>query len=202
MMRRAHVSCGGWEGHRPQECAAWVASELAVAGFDVKLTDALAPLRNDLALIVPVWSLAEAPKAEIDALVAAVVDGVGLAAFHGAAATFHSHYGYRRMIGGSFVWHPEEREFNVERVGGPAFRLTTEQYYLHVDPTVEVVACTTFPDGTGMPVAWKRSEGAGRVFYSALGHSPEVLALEPVRTLFLEGALWAAAQRDPRDGRH
>jgi hypothetical protein len=194
-MRRALVTYGGWDGHRPQECAAWVADELAAAGLDVKLTDALAPLPDDLSLIVPVWSIAEASEAELDALVAVVADGVGLAAFHGAAATFHSHNGYRRMIGGTFVWHPEEREFEVQPLNGPAFRLTTEHYYLHVDPANEVVAHTTFSDGTIMPVAWRRREAHGRVFYSALGHSPEVLALEPVRALFIEGALWAAGPR-------
>jgi uncharacterized protein len=191
-MRRALVTYGGWDGHQPQKCAAWVAGELAAAGFDVKLTEALAPLPDGLALIVPVWSIAEAPAAELDSLVAAVGNGVGLAAFHGAAATFHCHNGYRRMIGGTFVWHPEEREFEVEQLNGPAFRLTTEHYYLHVDPADEVVASTTFSDGTVMPVAWRRHEGIGRVFYSALGHSPQVLALEPVRALFMKGALWAA----------
>lgn len=193
-MRRAFVTFGGWEGHRPRACAEWVAELLAAHGFEVELSDALAPLPDELSLVVPVWSIAEAPTADVDALVAAVVDGVGLAAFHGAAATFHAHNGYRRLVGGTFVWHPEEREFEVAPAEGPAFRLTTEQYYLHIDPANEVVARTTFPDGTVMPVAWRRRQpDGGRVFYSTLGHSPEVLALEPVRALFLEGALWAAS---------
>ena len=197
-MRRALVTYGGWEGHRPEECAQWVAGELQRAGFDVELTGSLAPLPEELSLIVPVWSIAEASAAELDALVAAVAGGVGLAAFHGAAATFSTHNGYRRMIGGTFVWHPEEAEFEVEPLDGSAFRLTTEQYYLHVDPANEVMARTTFPDGTVMPAAWRRREGDGRVFYSSLGHSPDVLALEPVRALFLAGALWAAGQRAGR----
>jgi type 1 glutamine amidotransferase len=193
LMRSAFVTYGGWEGHRPRECAQWVAGELRALGFDVELADALAPLPDQLSLIVPVWSIAEAPAAELDALIAEVERGAGLAAFHGAAATFHSHHRYRRLIGGTFVWHPDESRFEVEPLdGSPSFELTTEQYYLHVDPANEVIARTTFADGTAMPVAWRRREGAGRVFYSALGHSPEVLALDPVRSLFLDGVRWAA----------
>jgi type 1 glutamine amidotransferase len=190
--RRAFVTFGGWEGHRPRACAEWAAELLQREGFEVELSDALAPLPEDLSLIVPVWSVAEAPDEEIDALVAAVDGGAGLAAFHGAAATFHRHNAYKRLVGGTFVWHPEEREFEVELAGGGSFRVMTEQYYLHVDPANDVVASTTFPEAGVMPVAWRRHQGKGRVFYSALGHAPEVLDLEPVRALFIEGALWAA----------
>lgn len=193
MTRRAFISYGGWEEHEPRACAEWVAELLQREGFVVELEDTLAPLPENLSLVVPVWSLADAPDEELDALVGAVAGGVGCAAFHGAAATFHRHNAYRRLLGGTFVWHPDEHEFEVQLEAGDSFRVTTEQYYMQVDPANNVVAHTTFPDGTVMPVAWRRREGNGRVFYSALGHAPDVLALEPVRALFLEGALWAAS---------
>ena len=191
-MRRAFVTYGGWEGHEPEACAAWAAELLRSNDFEVELADTLAPLLDgDFDLVVPVWSIAEAPGAELDALVAAVERGTGLAAFHGAAATFRTHEGYQRLIGGQFVWHPEPLEYEVELAGGGAFRLTSEQYYLHVDPANEVLATTRFADGTVMPAAWRRQQGAGRVFYSALGHVRADLELEPVRELFARGALWA-----------
>ena len=53
----------------------------------------------------------------------------------------------------------------------------SEQYYMHVDPCNEVLATTTFTgehaawiNGCVMPVVWKRTYGAGRVFYTSLGH--------------------------------
>ena len=53
----------------------------------------------------------------------------------------------------------------------------SEQYYLHVDPNMKVLATTTFSDehadwigGCTMPVVWKKMYGKGRVFYSSLGH--------------------------------
>jgi type 1 glutamine amidotransferase len=197
MSRRALVTWGGWDGHRPEECAAWTAELLRGNGFDVTVTDSLAALldpsaADELDLLVPVWSIADAPDEELDALVALVARGTGLAAFHGAAATFRRHQGYHRVVGGQFVWHPEELAYDVELADGSSFGVHTEQYYLHVDPANEVVATTRFGDGTVMPVAWRRQWGEGRVFYSSLGHAPDVLALEPVRALFETGALWAA----------
>jgi hypothetical protein len=195
--RRAFVSFGGWEEHDPRACAEWAARVLRDNGFEVDMRDTLAPLLDDrftrdLDLVVPVWSLAAAEDGVVDALVASVERGVGFAGFHGAASTFWTHNAYRRLVGGSFVWHPPELEYEVEPVAGEPFRVTTEQYYLHVDPANDVIATTRFEDGTTMPLAWRRSHGAGRVFYSALGHSRAVLDEEPVRALFVEGALWAA----------
>jgi type 1 glutamine amidotransferase len=194
MSRRALVTWGGWEGHRPEECAAWAAELLRTNGFEVDVSASLTPLLDapDLDLVVPVWSIADAPEAELEALVALVAAGTGLAAFHGAASTFRRHYGYHRTIGGQFVWHPDELAYDVVLADGSSFGVHTEQYYLHVDPANEVVATTTFADGTVMPVAWRRAWGEGRVFYSSLGHAPEVLALEPVAALFETGALWAS----------
>ena len=57
------------------------------------------------------------------------------------------------------------------------FDYRSEQYYMHVDPSNEVLATTTFSGehaswtkGVVMPVVWKRRHGEGRVFYSSLGH--------------------------------
>ena len=79
------------------------------------------------------------------------------------------------------------------------FTLDTEQYYLHVDPAVEVLATTEMvaPDhpwlrGVTMPVVWTRSWGEGRVFYCAIGHGCRELVLAPVRELVLRGIAWAA----------
>ena len=43
-----------------------------------------------------------------------------------------------------------------------------------------------------MPVVWKRQHGAGRVFYSALGHVAAEFQVPEMATLFERGMLWAA----------
>ena len=41
-------------------------------------------------------------------------------------------------------------------------------------------------------VVWKRQHGAGRVFYSALGHVAAEFQAPEMATLFERGMLWAA----------
>ena len=42
-----------------------------------------------------------------------------------------------------------------------------------------------------MPVVWKRKYGAGRVFYSALGHTADEFLLPQMATIIERGLLWA-----------
>ena len=43
-----------------------------------------------------------------------------------------------------------------------------------------------------MPVVWKRQWGAGRVFYSSLGHVAADFQVPEAREIVLRGLLWAA----------
>jgi type 1 glutamine amidotransferase len=79
------------------------------------------------------------------------------------------------------------------------FPYTSEQYYMHVDPSNEVLATTKFTgehaywiDGVVMPVVWKRKYGKGRVFYSSLGHQAKEFHVPEMKTIFRRGANWAA----------
>ena len=79
------------------------------------------------------------------------------------------------------------------------FSMHSEQYYMHVDPANDVLATTTFSgehapwiDGVVMPVVWKKQYGAGRVFYSSLGHRAYELDVPEIRTIMTRGLLWAA----------
>ena len=83
----------------------------------------------------------------------------------------------------------------------PDFQVRTEQYYLHLDPCVNVLATTLVttkgPHSSNgpvaMPVVYTKLWGKGRVFYSSLGHVDRIYdeapeALEIAR----RGLLWAA----------
>ena len=79
------------------------------------------------------------------------------------------------------------------------FEMNSEQYYMHVDPSNEVLATTTFDGepypwirGCVMPQVWKRKYGEGRVFYSALGHNAKDFEVPEVKEILRRGMLWAS----------
>jgi type 1 glutamine amidotransferase len=81
------------------------------------------------------------------------------------------------------------------------FDISSEQYYMHVDPAVKVLATTKFPTADGphagngpvdMPVVWTKTFGKGKVFYNSLGHQANIVSMPPVLELMRRGFLWAA----------
>lgn len=212
-MKRALIVCGGWPGHEPEKCAQIVQTMLLRHDFEVRVetqTAAFAaPDLDRMDLIVPIITRSTITKPECDNLTAAVRSGVGLAGFHGGMCdAFRDAVDYQFMTGGQWVAHPGNIiDFRVDiakpqdpvMAGLSAFDYRSEQYYMHVDPANEVLATTIFSGehapwvkGVVMPVVWKRRHGAGRVFYSALGHVAAEFQVPQMSTLFERGMLWAA----------
>jgi type 1 glutamine amidotransferase len=214
-MKKALIFQGGWAGHEPAGCAKLFAAKLAERGFNVEVSDTLDCLSNaaklaTFSLIVPIWSMGEPTEQQVKNLVAVVRDGVGLAGFHGGMAdAFRGSIEYQWTVGGQFVAHPDGIKEYIVRVvkrddpimrGLGDFKVKTEQYYMLVDPRNEVLAttsfqCTTAPwvNGVVMPAIWKKMHGAGRVFFSALGHVPKEFVDVPEQLeLTLRGMEWAA----------
>jgi type 1 glutamine amidotransferase len=212
-MREALIVWGGWSGHEPEQCAAIVRDMLEEDGFKVYVenaTEAFAdPSVRDLSLIVPIFTMSKIEKEEVLMLNSAVRDGVGLAGFHGGMAdAFRDSVDYQYMVGGQWVAHPGkiiDFRVDVTRPDDPimegiaSFPYHSEQYYMHVDPSIEVLATTTFSgehdywvEGRTMPVVWKHSYGKGRVFYSALGHVASEFQVPEMRTILRRGMNWAA----------
>jgi hypothetical protein len=213
MTRAALIVWGGWSGHEPEAGARIVAGMLEAEGFEVWMetsTEAFAdPAIHDLSLIVPIYTMAKIEKEEADNLVAAVEGGVGLAGYHGGMGdAFRDCVRYQFMCGGQWVAHPGniiDYRVVITRPDDPIvagigdFDYRSEQYYMHVDPSNEVLATTTFTgehafwiDGVVMPVVWKRIHGKGRVFYSSLGHKAHELELPQMREILRRGLVWAA----------
>jgi uncharacterized protein len=207
----ALIVWGGWDGHHPQAFAERSAEMLREAGMTVDVSDSLGALSTaaDRRLVVPIWTMGTIPPEPLAALLDAVEGGVGLAGFHGGMGdAFRDATDFQFMVGGQFVAHPDgikdydvaiaDREHEITRgLGG--FRMSSEQYYMHVDPSNHVLATTVFqPEsapwvtGTVMPVAWTRRHGKGRVFYSSLGHRPTDLEVREAGELWRRGMLWAA----------
>jgi len=217
MDRRALIVWGGWSGHCPEECASVFAEILKGEGFQVRVSDTLdafadADSLKELDLIVPVWTMGSIESRQLNPVCEAVRGGVGMAGAHGGMCdSFREATEWQFMTGGQWVAHPgndgleytvriTDREHFVTRGLGD-FPVKSEQYYLHIDPANRVLATTRFPTADGphvpngpvdMPVIWTRRYGQGRIFYCSLGHTPEVLRMQPVREIMRRGFLWAA----------
>ena len=212
-MREALIVWGGWSGHEPERGAEIVGRMLADEGFEVHVettTEAFAdPAIREMSLIVPIFTMSRIAKEEVANLEAAVRGGVGLGGYHGGMCdAFREAVGYHFMCGGQWVAHPGniiDYWVDVARSDDPImegisrFPYRSEQYYLHVDPSNEVLATTTFSgehapwiEGVVMPVVWKRRHGLGRVFYSSLGHVASEFDVPEMRTILRRGLLWAA----------
>jgi type 1 glutamine amidotransferase len=150
---------------------------------------------------------------QLNPLLAAVKGGVGIAGCHGGMCdSFRMETEYQFMTGGQWVSHPGDSgvHYTVDiRVpdhfitsGSPnMFTVVSEQYYMHVDPAVHVLATTRFPVADGphlrngvvdMPVVWTKWYGNGRVSYNGLGHDTAVVSQPEVLRLLERGCLWAA----------
>jgi type 1 glutamine amidotransferase len=217
-MRSALIVYGGWAGHDPEECAAIYRRWLHEDGFSVRMateTSAFAdPSIHDLSLIIPIFTMSKIEKAEVENLTKAVQNGVGLAGHHGGMSdAFRDAVDYQFMVGGQWVAHPGNIiDYTVDvtkpddpiMAGIKSFPYTSEQYYMHVDPSNEVLATTTFTgehapwiDGVVMPVAWKRRHGQGRVFHSTLGHQAKEFEVPEMATIMRRGMNWAARDELP-----
>lgn len=208
---------GGWDGHEPKQSVdlfvPWMRSE----GAEVTVSDTLdsyldEKLMASLDLIVQIWTMDKISKEQEAMLLKTVKNGAGLAGWHGGTGdSFRNNVEYQFMVGGQWVAHPGgviDYKVNIIDRKDPItkglddFKMHSEQYYMHVDPNVKVLATTTFNgdhaewiNGCVMPVAWKKYYAKGRVFYSSLGHVmtdfdvPEALEIEK------RGIRWAAESK-------
>ena len=206
-MKKALIVQGGWDGHKPKEITAILARQLRANDFEVTISDTLDAYKDmnltEFNLIVPNWTMGTITKEQLKPVMEAIESGVGLAGMHGGMCdSFRNECDWQFMTGGQWVAHPggDTAHYSVliDGVKSPItegiseFEVTTEQYYMHVDPANVVLATTRF-GSTVMPVVWTKSWGKGRVFYSSLGHRPDVLEMAPALTMMTRGMLWAAS---------
>jgi type 1 glutamine amidotransferase len=219
MAKQALIVWGGWDGHEPQNIAALFEEILIAEGFDVEVADTLDAFADQEKvfskdLLVPVWTMGEISGAQIGPVLKAVAEhGIGLAGCHGGMCdAFRNNTEWQFLTGSQFVSHPGNdgtrypivinREVSSPITDGIAdFEVASEQYYLHVDPGVRVLAYTTFPtpgaDGPHtenpcrMPQIYTKKYGKGNVFYTALGHQRNVLEIPEQKEILRRGLVWA-----------
>lgn len=207
-MKKALIVQGGWQGHEPKQVADILAKALRDNGFAVEMTDTLDALLDvtelkKLDLLIPEWTMGSITREQLTPMLEAVKSGVGIAGVHGGMGdAFRNETEFQYMVGGQWVAHPggDGVKYLVHIVkpsdpivaGLHDFMVSSEQYYMHVDPVNELLATTQFGD-TVMPVTWKKTYGKGRVFYCSLGHVAQVFSQDPqILTMVTRGMLWAA----------
>lgn len=219
--RKALIVWGGWDGHEPKQVAEIFQNALTKHGFTVEVRDTLDAYTDtdlkSLDLIVPVWTMGKITNDQLKPLLEAVTSGVGIGGCHGGMCdSFREATEYQFMTGGQWVAHPgndgveytidvRDPDHFITKGSSASFVVKSEQYYLHVDPAVRVLATTRFPVASGphvkngavdMPTVWTKYYGEGRVFYTALGHHADIVAQPEVLEMATRGLLWAAQAED------
>ena len=219
MKRKALILCGGWDGHEPQLVTGRFKGFLEAENFEVSVAEAVSVLEDkdrlmNLDLFIPVWTMynENLPKPFFEPLLEAVGSGLGVAGCHGGMCdAFRNNVAWQFLTGANWVAHPGcdgvSHRINIISKSNPItegiknFNVSSEQYYLHVDPANEVLATTRFPTvnwyhsangEVDIPQVWTRKWGHGRIFYNALGHHNDVFDIPEAWEIMKRGLLWAA----------
>ena len=151
---------------------------------------------------------------DMAAFLAWIAGGKAFLGAHSASDTYHESPEYLAMLGGEFSTHgaivdAEVRvtapENAVVRHLAPTFRIADEWYRFRPagGPLTVLLSFDRTPaDGVGaagapadLPIAWQKTHGSGRVFYTALGHRAEVWEDVRIRTHLREAIRWALGNR-------
>lgn len=152
-------------------------------------------------------------------------EGKGFVGVHSAAITFTAWPAYGEMLGGYYDEHPWDTfdaPIIVEDPGFPgmnawprAFTLRDEIYQMRLfsraNSRVLMRLDASRLDLTGrrvhradrdFAVAWAKTYGKGRVFYSSLGHVKEAWINPDIQKMFLEAVKWAAGLTEGTTASH
>lgn len=147
-------------------------------------------------------------------LLAFVREGKGFVAAHSSITSFFSWPEFGTLIGGRFDEHPwdivearvivDDRTFPATRHLPPSFVIQDEHYQIkdfsrdkmrilaRLDPAaLDLKQPLVHRRDGDFPIAWAKTYGQGRVFYSTLGHDPESWDNPMVSTMYFEGLKWA-----------
>lgn len=213
--RKVVFTFGGWDGHEPTKfkdyMVPWLESEGAIVTASDNLdiyTDKAVMAETDL--VVQIVTMDKITGEQERGLLEAVRNGTGMTGWHGGMGdSFRNNTEYQFMVGGQWVAHPGGViDYSVQitdqsdavTAGLTDFNISSEQYYMHVDPNVKVLATTTFTgehsswiEGCVMPVTWKKMYGKGRIFYTSVGHNLSHVLLSPNgMTMIKRGIQWAS----------
>ena len=158
--------------------------------------------------------------AEKTALLDFVRSGGGFLGVHSATDTFYSWPDYLDLIGGYFNGHPWHQAVTIEVADpgnplvaflGSSLQFEDEIYQIsdfdyrgsHVLLRLDQRSVDLGKPGVhqrfyGWPLAWTRSYGQGRVFYTALGHEASVWQDARYQRILTNAILWSMRRSSPQ----
>ncbi len=144
-------------------------------------------------------SLPELTDEQAGGLFAFVRGGKGFVGVHGSGWWIGGEA--VRLVGGHANWHPAGLEFAVHledrahpvTAGLDDFTVNDEIYMSAWDPEIHVLASATWAERSH-PMAWTKSYGQGRVFYTTLGHGPSTFQNPQVQKMLANAVRWAAGR--------
>lgn len=200
--------------HKPADRFAQLATALKERGIDLTYTDKTSDLNEATlngydGLMVYANTTQISPEQE-KAMVDYVQAGHGFLPIHCASYCFHNSPKYIAMVGGQFQKH-KTGTFDTKIVdpNHPIMKgfkpfTTWDETYVHTKLAGDIELLQVRPEsvegGYGgdreEPWTWTRSEGKGRVFYTAYGHDQRTFGNAGFVDLIDRGVRWAV-RRDP-----
>jgi hypothetical protein len=152
-------------------------------------------------------------------------DGKGFIGMHSAPDTFYKWPEYGEMVGGYFDGHPwntfeapiivEDRNHPATKHMPASFTIRDEIYQaknwsrenvrvlMRLDETkLNMNVKGIKREDKDWAVAWTKSYGKGRVFYTTLGHLDEVYDNPLVKTMYIEAIKWALGLTEAHTNSH
>lgn len=190
--------------HRPRDRAAQLIPVLGSRGIDVKYVDKveelnLPNLKQYDALIIYANHGRWSPEQE-KALVEYVEQGGGFVPIHCASACWRQSQAYIDLVGGQFQRHGTgifltdivaPKHPIMQKFEG--FKTWDETYVHYKHNTKDRIVLQTRKEGNQEePWTWIRTQGKGRVFYTAYGHDHRTWGQAGFQALIEKGIRWSA----------
>lgn len=140
----------------------------------------------------------ELPKDKEDALITYVEEGGGFVPIHSASGNFRNSEKYIELLGGAFeshgtgVFKTRIAEPDHEIMKGFEGFESWDETYVHQKHNQENRTVLSYRDEE--PWTWIRTQGDGRVFYTAWGHDERTWQNPGFHDLLERGIRWAAGQ--------
>lgn len=190
--------------HQPDPRAKSILPVLAGRGIDMFYTDDAADLNPEnlrqYHVLMAYNNQGNITPSQLQALLGFVRNGGGFVPIHSASAAFQNSPEYIALVGASFARH-DTATFSAVRVepnhpaiaGVPEFESWDETYvHSNHNPAGRTVLAVRRENGVDEPYTWVRTEGRGRVFYTAWGHDERTWTNPGFQDLIERGIRWAA----------
>ena len=196
--------------HQPRERFGNLYQPMQERGINIVYTndvhDLNAETLKDYDAILLYANIDQIDKAEADALLKYVADGGAFVPVHCASFCFRNNPDVVALMGGQFKSHGTgvfttkiaEPEHPIMK-GYGNFQSWDETYVHHLHNEKDRKVLEYRVDGqTKEPWTWTRTQGDGRVFYTAWGHDQRTWNNPGFQDLVARGIYWSA-KRDPAD---